>query len=375
MPDPVQIVLTGGPCGGKTTALSRISERLESFGHRVFRVPEMATMLFQAGLTFDDLDELAVRDAQELVVRAITRREAMFRDLANLYYDEKPAVILCDRSAMDVKAYVSEQVWKSVMSYPGYHEATFRDKHHAAVIHMVTAADGALDAYTTENNSARTETPDQARELDQRTQAAWVGHPHLRVIDNSTGFEEKVRRAVAAICRVLGIPDPVEDERKFLVGFNPNVEIPVPHYIAEIEQTYLLDWENGTEPRVRQRGRDGGYVYTHTVKRRVKAGRAFEVERVVDPREYLVLMQQRDETRETIAKDRACFVWKGQYFELDTYKNVELRDPQLQVLEVEVADLHAPVHLPPWLEVLKEVTDDPTYSNYNLARRIVESVD
>ena len=48
-----------------------------------------------------------------------------------------------------------------------------------AVFHMVTAADGASKFYTLENNQARTETPEQALDLDRRTQKCWLGHAHM----------------------------------------------------------------------------------------------------------------------------------------------------------------------------------------------------
>jgi hypothetical protein len=44
-----RVCLTGGPCAGKTTALSVISDRLGSLGFRVFMVPEAATLLRKAG--------------------------------------------------------------------------------------------------------------------------------------------------------------------------------------------------------------------------------------------------------------------------------------------------------------------------------------
>ena len=49
------IVLTGGPCAGKTTALERLSAYLRERGFRVFTVPEAATMLFSNGVSFTDL--------------------------------------------------------------------------------------------------------------------------------------------------------------------------------------------------------------------------------------------------------------------------------------------------------------------------------
>ncbi len=39
----IRIVLTGGPCGGKTTAISRLMEWLTGLGYYVVIVPEAAT--------------------------------------------------------------------------------------------------------------------------------------------------------------------------------------------------------------------------------------------------------------------------------------------------------------------------------------------
>ena len=44
-----KIVLTGGPCAGKTTCLARVSAYLMERGFNVFTVPEAATLLFTNG--------------------------------------------------------------------------------------------------------------------------------------------------------------------------------------------------------------------------------------------------------------------------------------------------------------------------------------
>ena len=44
-----KIVLTGGPCAGKTTALNNIMERFSSI-MRVYCLPEMATLTFRSGV-------------------------------------------------------------------------------------------------------------------------------------------------------------------------------------------------------------------------------------------------------------------------------------------------------------------------------------
>ena len=60
-----------------------------------------------------------------------------------------------------------------------------------------------------------------------------------------------------------------EIERKYLIRY-PNLTILGRNAEAtDIVQTYLLCPEPGSSERVRKRGADGEYVYTHTMKTRV----------------------------------------------------------------------------------------------------------
>ena len=52
MKDIKRIVLTGGPCAGKTTALVRVIEHFSSLGFKVFTIPEVPTMFTQAGMNY-----------------------------------------------------------------------------------------------------------------------------------------------------------------------------------------------------------------------------------------------------------------------------------------------------------------------------------
>ena len=44
-----RILLTGGPCAGKTTALAAISQDLTQLGYKVLVVPEAATLIMRGG--------------------------------------------------------------------------------------------------------------------------------------------------------------------------------------------------------------------------------------------------------------------------------------------------------------------------------------
>ena len=56
-----KLVLTGGPCGGKTTGQAHLATFFESLGWKVFRVPETATVLMSGGISFGELNEEQVR--------------------------------------------------------------------------------------------------------------------------------------------------------------------------------------------------------------------------------------------------------------------------------------------------------------------------
>ena len=47
-----KIVLTGGPCAGKTTALVKVIDHFSGLGYKVFTIPEVPTMFTQAGMNY-----------------------------------------------------------------------------------------------------------------------------------------------------------------------------------------------------------------------------------------------------------------------------------------------------------------------------------
>jgi CYTH domain-containing protein len=273
-------------------------------------------------------------------------------------------LIVCDRGALDNKAYMTDLEFACVLGALGCNEVELRDNYDA-VFHLVTAAKGAEKHYTTANNTARTETVEQAAALDDKLIAAWTGHPHLRVIDNATDFEDKLKRLMAEIRSFLGEPEPFEIERKFLIEY-PDVaaleKLPNCQRV-EIIQTYLTAPE-GEESRVRQRGIDGNYIYFQTTKKKVTDVKRVEVERRLSQSEYLRLLMDADPNRRSIRKTRYCLTFENQYFEIDVYPFWKDK----AVVELELADESAQIRFPGFLSVIREVTDDENYKNASLAK-------
>ena len=355
-----RIVLTGGPCAGKTTALSWMQNNLPKYGYTVLFIPETATELIGGGVTPWGCGTNL--DYQRCQMQLQMEKERIFDQAAATMNSDK-ILIVCDRGTMDNRAYMTDLEFLRLREELNLSEVELRDRYDA-VFHLVTAAKGALDAYTTANNAARRESPEEAAALDDKLIAAWAGHPHLRVIDNSTGFEEKLKRLLHEILIFLGEPEPFEIERKYLIGYpdlkwlesQPNCRK------VDIIQTYLHSGPD-EEIRVRQRGSDGNYVYYLTTKRAVTDLKRVEVERKLSQSEYLELLMNADPAKRPIRKTRYCLMYDNQYFEIDVFPFWK----DQAIAEIELSDENQPVNFPKELNVLKEVTDDPSYRNSALA--------
>ena len=356
-----KIVITGGPCAGKSTAMSWVQNAFTQMGYTVLFVPETATELITGGVAPWTCGTNG--EYQKCQLRLQLDKEKVFEQAAKTM-DIQKVLIVCDRGALDNKAYMDSLEFAQVLEYLGTNEIELRDNYDA-VFHLVTAAKGAEEFYTTANNSARTETVDEAAALDDKLISAWTGHPHLRVIDNSSNFEDKMKRLIAEISSFLGEPEPFEIERKFLIEY-PDIKwlesIPNCQRI-EIIQTYLKS-DNGDEVRVRQRGIDGHYIYFQTIKRKISDVKRVEIERRLSESEYIRLLMNADTTRRQIRKDRYCLTYENQYFEIDVYPFWNDK----AIAEIELSDENADIKLQKQIKVIKEVTDDESYKNASLAK-------
>jgi CYTH domain-containing protein len=139
---------------------------------------------------------------------------------------------------------------------------------------------------------------------------------------------------------------------------------------VEIEQIYLTSTPELGSRRVR-RARDpetGQVVRTYTRKQRLRAGVRDEREEEIDEARYQELLGERDPGSAPIRKTRWRLDSPGGLLEIDVFA-----DLALSVVELEVEDeeaLQTALELPPFLEVERDVTDDPAYTNAALARQL-----
>ena len=354
-----KIALTGGPCAGKSSAIAFLKQELERAGAEVLYLEETATALMNSGKTPGNTGSY---EFHSLLFKTQLEGERQLQIKAEQSTAEK-CVILCDRGLMDSRAYVTDDEFLSYAKEHGFSENRILCEYDA-VFHLVTAAKGAEEYYQTDNNSARREDIEAARALDDRLLSVWTGTPHLRVIDNSTDFDGKLRRLLDETLAVVGIPEPLEIERKYLIVY-PDLQLlnslPACRRVP-LSQTYLKTDTEG-KFRVRKRGEGEDAVFIKTVKKKISEIRRVETEERISESEYKEYISNKENCKGTIAKDRYCIVWKNQYFELDVFPFWD----KLALLEIELLDENQPFELPDFVIPLREVTFEKQFRNKALA--------
>lgn len=371
-PRVASVVFTGGPCAGKSTAMVSCREYFEPLCWHVIVVPETATLLIGTGIT-------PFNGHGSQFQRSVMGMQLSMEREARLYAEslKKNVLMICDRGVMDGAAYSPNEEFDALLAEQGTSRFKARDGYHDAVIHLVTAAKGAPEFYTLENNAARTETPAQAIALDDRTMQTWVGHPHMRVVGNEGSFKTKINQVIKDIAVVLGVPEPIERERKFLVRVG---EMPpaVRASGVSIVQTYLPD-DGSQEIRLRRREQNGECFFIETIKRPVPgdASARYETERNLSEAEYLA--RQPGGVAELIKSRHYCAhldekTGGHHYLEVDVYDRSRLSSAAADrapsgawgVVEIETEST-APIGFPPWLEVIEEVTGQKAWGNRKMA--------
>lgn len=183
---PKIIVITGGPGAGKTAVLELAAK---SFCEHVAVLPEAATIVFGGGFW-----RKPSRPAREAAQKAIFHVQQQLEQL--VIGEGKSNVILCDRGTLDGLAY-----WPgSDASFFKSMETTRKKElaHYSVVIHLRTPA---KEQGYNHANPLRTETAQEARQIDNKILKSWKGHPNFHLINGTAFFMEKARRTIEIIRR------------------------------------------------------------------------------------------------------------------------------------------------------------------------------
>lgn len=194
-----RIVLTGGPCAGKTTLAEMLGR---AFQHSVVHVPESASLLFTGGFP-----RFTAPEARRATQRAIF---GVQRELEAAYGAQFPErALILDRGTVDGAAY-----------WPDGPEAYFRalgtslEAELGRYDHVIYLESAAEKDYLVHKaaNPHRTETWEEANALDLQTKALWMKHPSFTLIANQRSFAHKVSEVLGVVA--AAIPLGKENEKE-----------------------------------------------------------------------------------------------------------------------------------------------------------------
>jgi len=166
----------------------------------------------------------------------------------------------------------------------------------------------------------------------------------------------------------------MEIERKFLVKFPSSWSALAEMFdgivdVKRISQTYLVPEEGEPAARVRKTV-EGLRGDTHTVfhfnqkKPTGDTGTHEETEHEISQKQYEKYLHKANPSKCAVEKLRFVFKYHDQVFELDVFRG-HLRG--LAIMEIELKDKDETVELPPFINIIKEVTKDKRFNNFSLA--------
>ena len=230
----IRIALTGGPCAGKSSALSEVRQCATAQGFDVYCAPEVATLFLNSGVAFPQNQEQQFLFQKSICVLQLALERTMTRIVQST---GRPSIIIFDRGLMDTKGYLRDQpeLWQRILrelSTSGAADGSGEDqpllftvgvtedyclKRYDGVVHLVTAAEGAEEFYkqghvTDDSGRAviRNETIDQALALDYAMREAWRAHSHHHILGNTGTFQDKLEATVNVILKLAEETHPSE---------------------------------------------------------------------------------------------------------------------------------------------------------------------
>ncbi len=181
----MKLVITGGPCAGKSSALQRLPQDLAKMGLPCFVLPETATELLHAGM---HPAKIGVVPFQRTLLHLQLERERIYSEMASSL-TPKP-ILLCDRGIIDGKAYMQNEDFTTILSEIGLTEDDVLSSYDA-VFYMESTALQFPKAYNNANNNTRMETVQEAVFVDRSLYQVWEKHPRLVRIPGKFTFAEK----------------------------------------------------------------------------------------------------------------------------------------------------------------------------------------
>ncbi len=197
----LKIALSGGPSSGKTTFLALTCIYFKMLGYNVYISEEVASLMINSGMSFRHIKtkESVYAFQKNLLERMLMQENGILTYIKMNTPNEKN-VIISDRGALDVKAYMDADEWDKLIGELDLTEEILLSRYDCVIF-----LDANTEYYTRENNKARTETLEESVVLSEKTKSVWSKHPRFIVSKSCKDFLDKYQFAIGKLNDIFHI--------------------------------------------------------------------------------------------------------------------------------------------------------------------------
>lgn len=345
-----KIVITGGKLSGKSTCCKRAKEYFEKKGYKVVIVPSMESILEESGLdNFKNYEKL-LKSRLEL--------EETFNNLLQAM-DEDKILVLYDGASLDIRSMCTKREFTNICNTLSISREEVRNSYDA-IFHLKSIAKYDNKLFDKLNDNSKIDSS-LAIALDDKIIDIWIAHPNYRMIDCSVSVENKAKKLIQEISKFLNEDERFYIEKKYLI------RIPDISYLdklggcskVKMTLTYLNGSSEQCDIKLLLRDEDGKKFYHKIIK-----GNNQKSTIPLSADEYIDELDNKMIDRNPIVKCRYSFIYHSVYYKIDIFE-----DKDFSILEVDLLSSHEIVRFPSFIEVLKDVSDDINYKNYNLCKK------
>jgi len=345
-----KIVITGGMLSGKSTCCREVKNHFEKIGYKVVIIPSIESILEENGFAdFNNYEEL---------LKSRLEFEKTFNNLIQAM-DRDKILVLYDGASLDIKSICTKREFTNICNTLTISPEEVRNSYDA-VFHLKSIAkwDNKLFDKLNDNNKIDSSL---AISLDDKIIDTWIAHANYRMIDCCISIEDKVKKLIHEIAKFLNEDERFYIEKKYLI------HIPDASYLdklggcskVKMTLTYLNSSSEQCDIKLLLRDEDGKKFYQKIIK-----GNNQKSTISLSAEEYIDELDNKMSDRNSIVKYRYSFIYHSVYYKIDIFE-----DKDFSILEIDLLSSHETIHFPSFIKVLKDVSDDSNYKNYNLSKK------
>lgn len=345
----IRIVITGGILSGKTTCCYKAKEYFQKKGYKVVIIPSMESILKENG--FNDFTNY-----EELLNNRL-KYEKIFNNLID-NMDANKILVLYDGASLDIKSMCSKREFSNICNSLAISPENIRNSYDA-IFHLKSIAKGNPKLFDKTNHNDTIDSS-LAIALDDKIIDAWIAHANYRMIDYAISIEDKANKLIHEISKFLNEDERFYIEKKYLINIPDISCLDNLGGCSKVKMTltYLNGSTEQCDIKLLLRNEDGKKFYQKIIKGNNKKSTI-----TLSAEEYIDELDNRIPNRCQIVKYRYSFIYRSVYYKIDVFE-----DKDFSILEVDLLGNHEVVHFPPFIEVIKDVSDDANYKNYNISK-------